>query len=133
MFRPRVQYLKHLGTRFAHSSPTPRSRHGLLTTRNFARLTVFTTSSVLLASGWVVYADSEEPSSTPLGYVAPSLSSLFRTYAVYSMCSVPGLVDASPRILSALTKVPLLKQLTESVVRVTFFDQVRHSAFILVA
>jgi len=51
---------------------------------------------------------------------------LIRTYIVYSMCSVPVLVDASPRILSVLSAVPGVRQITEAFVRVTFFDQVRH-------
>lgn len=39
------------------------------------------------------------------------------------MCAIPSLVDASPRILEALTNVPGIKQVTEAFVRVTFFDQ----------
>jgi proline dehydrogenase len=33
-------------------------------------------------------------------------------------------VDASPRLLSFMTSVPGLKQITEAFVRITFFDQV---------
>lgn len=51
------------------------------------------------------------------------LSSLFRSYIVYSMCSMPMLVDQSPSILSVLSSVPGIKQITEAVVRRTFFSQ----------
>ncbi|KAI5120872.1 hypothetical protein M0805_008244 [Coniferiporia weirii] len=53
----------------------------------------------------------------------PPLSTLLRSYVVYSMCSVPALVDWSPTILSTLSSVPGLKQVTEAFVRVTFFSQ----------
>ena len=52
------------------------------------------------------------------------LSTLIRTYVVYSFCSVPALVDWASAILAALSAVPGLKQVTEAVVRATFFDQV---------
>ncbi|KAH9891215.1 FAD-linked oxidoreductase-like protein [Cubamyces lactineus] len=52
-----------------------------------------------------------------------SLSELVRTYVVFSFCSVPALVDWAPSILAALTAVPGLKQITEAVVRATFFNQ----------
>ncbi|KAF9556320.1 FAD-linked oxidoreductase [Agrocybe pediades] len=39
------------------------------------------------------------------------------------MCSVPVLVDASPKILSVLSSIPGVKQITEAFVRVTFFNQ----------
>lgn len=51
------------------------------------------------------------------------LSALIRTYVVYSMCSIPFIVDYSPSILSALSSVPGIKQITELLVRVTFFNQ----------
>ncbi|KXN86159.1 Proline dehydrogenase 1, mitochondrial [Leucoagaricus sp. SymC.cos] len=38
------------------------------------------------------------------------------------MCSIPPLVDYSPKILSILTSVPGIRQITEAVVRVTFFN-----------
>ncbi|OSD05698.1 FAD-linked oxidoreductase [Trametes coccinea BRFM310] len=60
--------------------------------------------------------DSSKPSSN-------SLSELLRTYAVFSFCSVPVLVDWAPSMLAALSAVPGLKQLTEAVVRATFFNQ----------
>ncbi|KAI8983268.1 FAD-linked oxidoreductase [Trametes punicea] len=51
------------------------------------------------------------------------LSELFRTYVVFSFCSVPVLVDWAPTILAALIAVPGLRQVAEAVVRVTFFNQ----------
>lgn len=55
------------------------------------------------------------------------LTSLLRSYIVYTMCSVPALVDWSPTILSTLMAVPVIRNVTEAVVRVTFFAQVTHS------
>ena len=57
--------------------------------------------------------------------VNPPLSSLVRAYAVYSMCSIPLIVEYSPHILRILLSVPVVKQITEALVRVTFFNQVR--------
>jgi proline dehydrogenase len=55
------------------------------------------------------------------------LRELVRTYVVYSLCSIPALVDASPKILSTLMNVPVVNKIAEAVVRVTFFDQVQHT------
>jgi proline dehydrogenase len=41
------------------------------------------------------------------------------------MCSIPGLVDASPALVAFCTSIPGLRQLTEAFVRATFFTQVR--------
>ena len=81
------------------------------------RVTVFTASSLLLAS--TVFTDDGAETIKK-----SSLGSLVRAYTVYTMCSVPALVDASPRLLSFLTSIPGLKQITEAFVRITFFDQV---------
>ena len=70
------------------------------------------------------HADSSAPThaipKTPF-------SALVRAYTVYSMCSIPSLVDYSPQILRILTTVPVVRQITEAFVRVTFFNQVRLS------
>ena len=58
------------------------------------------------------------------------LSELVRTYIVYSLCSVPFVVDWSPTVLSTLLSIPGVKQVTEAIVRVTFFDQVRTRAYV---
>lgn len=102
--------------------------HGaLLTRRAVARTTLFSfaLTSGLLASR--IYADSDsdaQDNRKTTSASVPSLGSLIRAYTVYTMCSVPALVDASPKILSVLSSVPGLKQITEAFVRVTFFDQV---------
>ncbi|KAF5356255.1 hypothetical protein D9756_004340 [Leucocoprinus leucothites] len=72
---------------------------------------------LLLAAGYV-HADYLEDNVTkqPLGQ-------LIRSYAVFSMCSIPPLVDYSPKILSILTGIPGVRQITEAIVRVTFFNQ----------
>jgi len=45
-------------------------------------------------------------------------------YCLYTMCSIPGLVEVSPTILDVLSKIPVVRSITEAIVRVTFFDQV---------
>jgi proline dehydrogenase len=61
---------------------------------------------------------------------SPSLArestlNLVRSYLVWTLISVPALVDASPKILETLlhSPVPLVKPITESTVRKTFFRQ----------
>lgn len=54
----------------------------------------------------------------------PTTATLLRTWVVFSMCSIPALVDHSPRILEVLGKVPVVSKVAEMVVRRTFFDQV---------
>ena len=53
----------------------------------------------------------------------PTLSSLVRAYVVFSLCSLPSLVDASPHILSFLSAVPVLRQTSDAFLRLTFFHQ----------
>jgi proline dehydrogenase len=96
---------------------TSRAHGVLLTKRTAARVTVFTVSSLLLAN--TVFADNGLETIKD-----PSLGSFVRAYTVYTICSVPALVDASPRLLSFLTSIPGIKQITEAFVRITFFDQV---------
>ena len=127
--------------RFSHAFRPVRSPHhrrllntrgynkdSLLTRRIAARLsvgTLLTASSIFLAS--TVYGDSvsDEPEHASRKHPRPTFGSLIRAYAVYSMCSVPVLVDTSPKILSTLSSIPVIRQITEAFVRVTFFDQVR--------
>lgn len=86
---------------------------------------MLTTSLVLGNVRGTLHADApDEGADKASGRPQPSLSSLVRSYVVYSMCSIPALVDWAPTILSACTSVPGLKQVTEAIVRVTFFDQV---------
>ncbi|GJJ09393.1 hypothetical protein Clacol_003615 [Clathrus columnatus] len=51
------------------------------------------------------------------------LSTLLRSYVVYSLCSLPIIVNNSPAVISAVTAVPGLKQIAEVVIRYTFFAQ----------
>jgi len=53
------------------------------------------------------------------------VSAILRAYAVYTACSIPALVDASPKILSTMGSIPGLSTVTEAVVRRTFYAQVR--------
>ncbi len=66
-------------------------------------------------TGLSTASDEEEP-----------LSSLVRTYVVYTICSFPFLVQSSPTILSILGSIPGVNMISEWVVRRTFFDQVRN-------
>lgn len=74
---------------------------------------------LLLAAGYV-HADSLEGNET-----RQSLGSLIRSYTVYTMCSIPPLVDYSPKILGVLTTTPGVRHITEAIVRTTFFNHVR--------
>ncbi|GBE78609.1 FAD-linked oxidoreductase [Sparassis crispa] len=85
---------------------------------------IFTTSLVLGNVSSSIHADAEKSETVGHSERPPTpLSALVRSYLVYSICSVPTIVDWSPAILSALTSVPGIKQLTEAIVRVTFFNQ----------
>jgi proline dehydrogenase len=117
MFRLYLRSLKNPSYRQFTSRAS--SNGGLLTKRVAARVTVFTASSLLFAAA--VYADNGVVKTIK---ESSSLGSFVRAYTVYTMCSVPSLVDASPRLLSFLTSIPGIKQITEAFVRITFFDQV---------
>jgi len=123
MFRP---YLRSLNNLRARNIPSYRkftsrakinNHDGVLTKRTAARVTVLTASSLLLAS--TVFSDNNVETNKE-----SSLGSFIRAYTVYTMCAVPALVDASPRLLSFMSSIPGLKQITEAFVRITFFDQV---------
>ena len=121
MFRPYLHSLKSLRARNTsicrNFASRPKINDSVFTKRTAARVTVFTASSLLLAS--TVFADNGVETNKEL-----SLGSLVRAYTVYTMCSIPALVDASPRLLSFLSSIPGLKQITDAFVRITFFDQV---------
>ncbi|KAK2459778.1 hypothetical protein APHAL10511_008210 [Amanita phalloides] len=96
-------------------------------TRQWARpnyrrhLVIATLSSGTLGFGLTkLRASPNESSDTS---ASPPLSSLVRAYTVYSMCSIPSLVDYSPQIFRILSSIPVVKQITEAFVRVTFFNQ----------
>ena len=71
-----------------------------------------------------VYADTSPPSPLSTERAPTPLSKLVTSYVVYSLCSIPGLVDASPALLAFCTSVPGLRHLTEAFIRATFFTQV---------
>lgn len=71
-------------------------------------------------------AVTDEPSSDATGPLASvPFSSLARSYLVYTLCSIPAIVDHSPRLLDLLThsSIPGVPTLTYSLVRQTFFKQ----------
>ncbi|KAI0917811.1 hypothetical protein AcV5_003960 [Taiwanofungus camphoratus] len=92
-----------------------------------ARIGLASGVALLLAS--TIHADApperddESASHAPPVRPPTPLSALIRAYIVYSLCSIPALVDASPSILSACEAIPGLRQLVHAIVRVTFFDQ----------
>jgi len=104
----------NLGWRNAHTHVGGgKRRYGLLVA----------SSGVLLSLGLYtgrIHADSEAASTSKSKET--SFGSLIRSYAVYTMCSIPPLVDHSPRILE-LVSLPGLKWIAEVFVRITFFDQ----------
>ena len=116
-----------LPTRTLSTAP---ARSRLFTTRRLAAagiITAATGASLYARSHGPIYADAEDRGGTIAAgtQVQAPLSELVRTYVVYSLCSIPALVDWSPAILSTLSSVPGLKQITEAIVRITFFDQAR--------
>lgn len=124
MFRSYLRSLRNLRARttpnhrrFTSKAKINNPSNDVLTKKTAACVTVFTASSLLLAST-VVFADNGVETIKE-----SSLGSLVRAYAVYTMCSVPALVDASPRLLAFLTSIPVVKQITEAFVRITFFNQ----------
>ncbi|CDO71747.1 hypothetical protein BN946_scf184920.g31 [Trametes cinnabarina] len=112
----------------ATSSRAP-SKTPFLTSRRVAGITLVSGALVgaaLLAPHSVLYADADEPDGRARRNAQrtdPPLSALIRTYVVYSLCSIPALVDYSPTILSTLLAIPGVKQITETIVRYTFFNQ----------
>ncbi|KZS90245.1 FAD-linked oxidoreductase [Sistotremastrum niveocremeum HHB9708] len=100
--------------------------------RSFRRLaTRSTLVSIVGATGLLLYnnpvhADSVASASSEnvQRHREPaSLSSLIRSYGVYTICSVPVIVDWSPALLKFFTSIVGLRELTQIVVRHTFFAQ----------
>ncbi|KAF5328486.1 hypothetical protein D9611_014534 [Ephemerocybe angulata] len=81
---------------------------------------LFLLSATALPTYILLNSDSLPSPATP--YQQP-LRSLIRSYVVYSLCSIPVLVDNSPRLLETFTKIPGLREVTFGLVRITFFDQ----------
>ncbi|KAJ7700296.1 FAD-linked oxidoreductase-like protein [Mycena metata] len=78
-----------------------------------------------------IHADSVAAAPFPVtskpnrdeGAIRSSFGALVRTYVVYTMCSIPALVDNAPWLLTTLSRIPGINWIVERVVRVTFFDQ----------
>jgi hypothetical protein len=89
---------------------------------------VATTTAVVASPLWPndVYADTNDDANGEDANIrSVPLTSLLRSYFVFSVCSVPVFVDWSPHIISFMTSVPGLKQLAGALVRRSFFAQVR--------
>ncbi|KAI0325024.1 FAD-linked oxidoreductase [Cubamyces sp. BRFM 1775] len=122
---PRV---RTLASSSARASPPHRAR--FLSGRRIAAVGLASGAlygASLFAPPAIVHADGDKPEdtasqSTQVRSDTP-LSALVRTYVVYSLCSIPALVDWSPAILSTLLAIPGVKQITETIVRYTFFNQ----------
>jgi hypothetical protein len=97
----------------SHHSPKPRKLRPLYLTL------------ALLASGGIIYAKSL-PISEPSSSLAKTpLTTLIRSYAVWTLISFPSLVDASPALLDFTfkTSIPLIPTIGGFVIRNTFFRQ----------
>jgi proline dehydrogenase len=103
-----------------------RSASSQVTNRKHPRSILVASGGILVALGLSpfyagrAHADSEAQLTSKSNET--SLGALIRSYAVYTMFSIPALVDHSPRILE-LASIPGLKWITEAFVRITFFDQ----------
>ncbi|KAF4566625.1 hypothetical protein EYR36_012057 [Pleurotus pulmonarius] len=111
---------------FARYSSGPTTSRVPRLSPRLQRGTGLLTAGALITVGLgTIYADSsthDNGTDTP-PTTTQTVGSLIRSYVVYTMCSVPALVDYSPQLLAFLTGIPGIKQITEAVVRVTFFDQ----------
>ena len=108
-----------------HSQPRRLPRFGarLVLVAGVATTTAFAASPL-----WPndVYADTNDDANGEDANIRSApLTSLLRSYFVFSVCSVPVFVDWSPHIISFMTSVPGLKQLAGALVRRSFFAQVR--------
>ena len=134
MFRhPSFYITRNLNQRLfnvAATRPHPIIRRAFLTRRTLARTTLgaLTFGSLAWAST-TVFADVDADLADLQGhaqYRVVPFSSLIRTYVVFSMCSIPWLVDVSPMILKMFTSVPVVREVTEGFLRMTFFKQVSY-------
>jgi hypothetical protein len=123
MFRPELFSMLSLRRaprliRLVHTSPRPppRPRPRVLV---LAGATLLAGAALVPTAGpgAEIQVQQQTQTQTPLLV-------LLRSYFVYSLISIPALVDNSPQILSVLTSIPGLKQITEAIIRVTVFPQV---------
>jgi proline dehydrogenase len=110
-----------------HSSTGGGKRHHQ---RRTNRQVIAASGAVMLALGlspWFMTQIHSDAVQVESDDSEVSFGALVRSYAVYTMCSIPALVDNSPRLLQ-LASVPGLRWFTEALVRITFFDQVSRSS-----
>ncbi|KAF7971429.1 hypothetical protein HWV62_21190 [Athelia sp. TMB] len=115
------------------------NRHLLLNSRRFysakaggptrnlrTRVGLGLSAGALTAS--LIYLAPSDPESTDAHADSPidpsvPISTLLRSYTVYTLCALPALVDAAPALLRTLLPLPVLGTITESLIRHTFFAQ----------
>jgi proline dehydrogenase len=122
-----IRFPRTNGVRYTSSTPRIAGRRLALVSGGALSLGLAT----ILASK--TYADSATVVAFPAtsrskrddpGATQSSFGTLVRTYVVYTMCSIPALVDNAPWLLETFSSIPGLRWITEAIVRVTFFDQV---------
>ncbi|KDN46400.1 hypothetical protein RSAG8_04344, partial [Rhizoctonia solani AG-8 WAC10335] len=121
LLRSGARRLIHDGQRQLVSQRSNRSLHGSHSFHSFkwrmGTLGIGLGScAISLGAIATVYADAETESIAPLG-------DLLRSYFVYSMCSVPTLVNWSPAILETCASVPGVREASQAFIRRTFFAQ----------
>jgi proline dehydrogenase len=121
------------GTPGSRFSKTNSARYASSTPRIAGRKLALVSGGAALGLGTLlastIHADSATAVATSKSNSDPeattsSLGTLVRTYVVYTMCSIPALVDNAPWLLETFSSIPGLRWITEAIVRVTFFDQV---------
>ncbi|KAJ7612570.1 FAD-linked oxidoreductase [Roridomyces roridus] len=119
MLRLATTTLRASRLRHASTSSRPPLRGRRIALGSGLVLTTLLTSKIYADSAAITLSSTskEEPrSQSPMG-------TLVRSYVVYTMCSMPALVDNAPWLLETLTSIPGVRWITEAIVRVTFFDQ----------
>ncbi|KIN95418.1 hypothetical protein M404DRAFT_34163 [Pisolithus tinctorius Marx 270] len=131
------QHLSPTSRRLLSTSPAPQtSRWEYIRKRRVLLLTGVISGSAVIG----VWADAKScpdrsrdlsfrPASSPETSISiaqaqsTDLIPLLRTYVVYSLISIPFLVDHASQILDYLLRVPLVGRAVETIVRRTFFAQ----------
>lgn len=72
------------------------------------------------------FPGSQDVANTSIRHT-PDLIPLLRSYFVYSLLSIPAVVDHAPALLEQLLQMPVVGNIVEIVVRHTFFAQVSPS------
>ncbi|KAJ7885760.1 FAD-linked oxidoreductase [Mycena olivaceomarginata] len=120
------------GTPGSRFSKTNSARYASSTPRIAGRKLALVSGGAALGLGTLLASKIHADSATAVATSKPkgdteattsSLGTLVRTYVVYTMCSIPALVDNAPWLLETFSSIPGLRWITEAIVRVTFFDQ----------